>query len=610
MIRFATIFIFLYLLTSFTNRLYAEDQVATIYFAGTSADYQWASPHATSWGNHEELISTLFYEHRLLPNQHKWFVDGIGSGCGSLAGGVLGDISGGLGGLFGAGFPGLNICRGWQTNLDDAKGFLDSVIESYPDDQIILNLVGWSRGGILAIRFAHGQSTNSRLERINILALDPVVGDLVEMWEANRYSLSSKVKNYVGLYAEHERSYMFGPTLPKYDPNQTEAWMLRLPGSHETMLGNLQKDGHSIVTACYILGPDCDFLNMGDNSAIQGLKNVYWVTKVFAQQLLGTPDWGDVRFDWNWFEDAASGQSRDELFNEKLDAMWSDPSLYTYMQNFAFTPLGLEDVTGLFGAPTCGLGFATGQQSDRCTINYDTNNILGVDINTGLINNTSPMSMIYWELVENQYNQAPVADAGPDQVVECTSPNGTEIGLDGSGSSDPDGDQLTYTWDWSEGSTMGETVYTYFPVGTHTITLTVNDGNLTDIDTVDVTVMDSTAPRLSVSLSPNALWPPNNKLMKITASIDIDDSCDDNPTIKLVSITSNEAEDGIGDGHTSDDIQGASFGTDDREFLLRAERTGQGIGRIYTVTYEATDASGNVTDATAEITVSHDQGGS
>ncbi len=27
------------------------------------------------------------------------------------------------------------------------------------------------------------------------------------------------------------------------------------------------------------------------------------------------------------------------------------------------------------------------------------------------------MSMIDWELVENQYNQAPVADAGPDQVV-------------------------------------------------------------------------------------------------------------------------------------------------------------------------------------------------
>jgi hypothetical protein len=66
----------------------------------------------------------------------------------------------------------------------------------------------------------------------------------------------------------------------------------------------------------------------------------------------------------------------------------------------------------------------------------------------------------------------------------------------------------------------------------------------------------------------------------------------------------------MGDGHTSDDVQGASFGTDDREFLLRAERTGRGTGRIYTVTYEATDASGNLTDATAEVTVSHDQGGS
>jgi hypothetical protein len=94
-------------------------------------------------------------------------------------------------------------------------------------------------------------------------------------------------------------------------------------------------------------------------------------------------------------------------------------------------------------------------------------------------------------------------------------------------------------------------------------------------------------------------------MVKITASIDMFDRCDDGSTVKLVSITSNEPDDGMGDGHTSDDIQGAEFGTDDREFWLRAERQGGGTDRIYTVTYEATDASGNVAEATTEVTVPH-----
>jgi len=43
-------------------------------------------------------------------------------------------------------------------------------------------------------------------------------------------------------------------------------------------------------------------------------------------------------------------------------------------------------------------------------------------------------------------NQPPVADAGNDATEECASHTGTEVKLDGTGSSDPDGDVLTYYW--------------------------------------------------------------------------------------------------------------------------------------------------------------------
>ncbi|HZT77299.1 MAG TPA: hypothetical protein VFA27_11615 [Vicinamibacterales bacterium] len=113
--------------------------------------------------------------------------------------------------------------------------------------------------------------------------------------------------------------------------------------------------------------------------------------------------------------------------------------------------------------------------------------------------------------------------------------------------------------------------------------------------------VDVTPPTLSVTLSPDSLWPPNGKLWPIVATIRVADDLDPAPTVSLVSITSNEPLDG-------GDIVGATFGADDRSFSLSAARAGNGHGRVYTVTYRATDAAGNSTVATATVTVPHDRG--
>jgi hypothetical protein len=59
----------------------------------------------------------------------------------------------------------------------------------------------------------------------------------------------------------------------------------------------------------------------------------------------------------------------------------------------------------------------------------------------------------------------------------------------------------------------------------------------------------------------------------------------------------------LGDGHTINDIQVTEEGL----IYLRAERSGKSEGRIYTITYQAEDTSGNVTEATATVTVLHNQ---
>jgi hypothetical protein len=76
---------------------------------------------------------------------------------------------------------------------------------------------------------------------------------------------------------------------------------------------------------------------------------------------------------------------------------------------------------------------------------------------------------------------------------------------------------------------------------------------------------------------------------------------------KLVSVTSNEPDNGTGDGNFPNDIQGVDLGGPDLDFQLRAERQGGGHGRTYTACYSATDAAGNVTTACGTVLVPHDQ---
>jgi len=91
-------------------------------------------------------------------------------------------------------------------------------------------------------------------------------------------------------------------------------------------------------------------------------------------------------------------------------------------------------------------------------------------------------------------NEAPIADAGPDQTLADSDGNGSEqVTLDGSGSSDPDGTITSYVW--TEGGTQiatGAKPTVVLSVGQHTITLTVTDnGGLTDTDTIVITVNES-----------------------------------------------------------------------------------------------------------------------
>jgi len=195
---------------------------------------------------------------------------------------------------------------------------------------------------------------------------------------------------------------------------------------------------------------------------------------------------------------------------------------------------------------------------------------------------------------------APMIEAPADlEDVECTSPAGASPDL-----GTPTVDDIC-----DASPVVANDALPVFPIGTTEVIWTATDlSDNVGSDTQSVEVVDTTQPMLEVEATPSVIWPPNHKMIDIHVSVRTSDICDLVPEIRLVSITSNEAPNGNGDGNTKPDFDRADFGTDDRDFRVRAERKGNGDGRVYTIEYVAEDDSGNMTTAYTTVRVPHDQG--
>jgi hypothetical protein len=191
-------------------------------------------------------------------------------------------------------------------------------------------------------------------------------------------------------------------------------------------------------------------------------------------------------------------------------------------------------------------------------------------------------------------NRPPVAqcqdvrvDAGPSCSVSASINNG---------SYDPDGDPIKLTQSPPGPYSLGKT----------SVSLTVSDSHgASSSCTANVTVVDILPPTITkVSATPSMLWPPNHKMVPVRVIITASDNCSGTPKCGIVSVASNEPVNGLGDGDTTPDWQ---FFSNSLIVNLRAERSGQGSGRIYTVGVQCRDASGNKSLSTVQVRVPHDQ---
>jgi hypothetical protein len=109
-------------------------------------------------------------------------------------------------------------------------------------------------------------------------------------------------------------------------------------------------------------------------------------------------------------------------------------------------------------------------------------------------------------------NQPPVAQAGADQSVTV----GTTVQLNGSSSSDPEGDPLTYSWSFNTvpaggsylltGANTATASFTPTVAGTYQLSLRVYDGSSMAYDTVSVTATPAPASHVFEKISGPTIW--------------------------------------------------------------------------------------------------------
>ncbi|MFA5941165.1 MAG: PKD domain-containing protein [Sinimarinibacterium sp.] len=219
-------------------------------------------------------------------------------------------------------------------------------------------------------------------------------------------------------------------------------------------------------------------------------------------------------------------------------------------------------------------------------------------------------------------NNPPLADAGPDDTQD----EGSLVILNGGGSSDPDGDGLSYQWlqtggpaislDDSTSITPKFTAPAVSAGGEDLIfQLVVTDDYVfnpktSSADVVAVHLRNANDPPTCAYARPSLaqLWPPDHRMEEVTIEGVMDTDSDYNRVqLQITGVTQDEPLLGTGAGDTTPDAAIQS-GVPADTALIRAERKGNGNGRVYRIDFTADDGFESCSGA-VNVTVQRDRSG-
>ncbi len=134
------------------------------------------------------------------------------------------------------------------------------------------------------------------------------------------------------------------------------------------------------------------------------------------------------------------------------------------------------------------------------------------------------------------------------------------------------------------------------------VTAATFDPDVTNNSAAFVSDVLNPAPVVSVKgAQPAMLWPVNHKMVTVAVDYDTTDNC--GVPVCSLSVSSNEPVNATGDGNTAEDWKVV----DDHHVQLRAERSGNQSGRVYTIRVSCADGKGNTGTQTTQVTVPKSQ---
>ncbi|MFC0506781.1 hypothetical protein [Micromonospora costi] len=136
----------------------------------------------------------------------------------------------------------------------------------------------------------------------------------------------------------------------------------------------------------------------------------------------------------------------------------------------------------------------------------------------------------------------------------------------------------------------GRTAHMYYEAGGR-LTATIGHAVATLPEPVPTRQLNCTVDR-------PVLWPPNHEMVDVAVTVDLPDGVLGPNAFALTGVTGGDAA----------DVSDFTTGTPDTAGRLRAERSGNGGDRVYTLTYGGHDEIGRPVGCAVTVTVPHDQG--